>query len=63
MYVAFSALGLAVSLAVGSKKLSKEHEVTKTGLAEEEKKRLENKELKQAHKREKNGVVAPKEDV
>jgi len=63
MYVAFSALGLAVSLGVGSKKLSKEHEVTKTGLAEEEKKRLENKELKQAAKREKNGVVAPKEDV
>jgi hypothetical protein len=43
--------------------LSKEHEVTKTGLVEEEKKRRENKEIKQARKREKNGEVMPKEEV
>ena len=39
MYVAFSGLGLLVSLAIRSKKLSKQHEVVRTGLAEEERKR------------------------
>jgi Major Facilitator Superfamily len=63
MYVAFSGLGFLVSLGIKSKKLSKEHEVTKTGLVEEEKKRRENKEIKKAMKREKNGEVVPKEEV
>ena len=40
-YVAFSALGLFFCLFIAANVLSKEHEVTKTGLAEEEKKRLE----------------------
>ncbi|KAN0093483.1 MFS general substrate transporter [Hyaloscypha variabilis] len=55
MYVAFSGLGLLVSLGVGSRKLSKEHEVTRTGLVEEERKRREDKESKMAAKRERNG--------
>jgi len=58
MYVAFSGLGLLVSLGVGSKKLSKEHEVTRTGLVEEERKRKENKEAKRVSKLE-----AGKEEV
>ncbi|KAE9369002.1 MFS general substrate transporter [Stipitochalara longipes BDJ] len=63
MYVAFAGLGLLVSLCVGSRKLSKEHEVTRTGLVEEEKKRRENKEAKRVSKMEKNGEVVPKEEV
>ena len=39
--VAFAALGLGISLFIGNKKLSKEHQVTRTGLVEEEKRRRE----------------------
>ena len=41
MYVAFAALGVFISLFIGNQKLSKEHQVTKTGLAEEEARRKE----------------------
>jgi hypothetical protein len=60
MYVAFAGLGLLISFFIGNQKLSKEHQVTKTGLAEEEKNRKENKEAK---KRAANGEAAPKEEV
>jgi len=42
-YVCIAALGLAVSLAIGRQTLSKNHEVQKTGLAEQEKARMERK--------------------
>jgi EmrB/QacA subfamily drug resistance transporter len=45
-YVAFGALGVFISLFIGSNILSKEHQVTKTGLAEEEIKRQELQEKK-----------------
>ncbi len=38
-----AALGLALSLAIGKQTLSKSHEVQKTGLAEQEKARMERK--------------------
>ncbi|PBP18798.1 major facilitator superfamily transporter [Diplocarpon rosae] len=44
IYVAFAALGLVFCAFVGSYVLSKEHQTTKTGLAEEEKHRREIKE-------------------
>ena len=50
MYVAFAALGVVVSLFIGNQKLSKEHQVTKTGLVEEEAKRKELQEKKKASK-------------
>ncbi|TGO59379.1 hypothetical protein BCON_0045g00420 [Botryotinia convoluta] len=48
IYVAFAALGLAISFAIGQHVLSKEHETTKVGLAEQEKLRLEAKQAKKA---------------
>ncbi len=48
MYVAFAGLGLLFSLFIGNKKLSKEHQITKTGLVEQEKARKENIEAKKA---------------
>lgn len=48
MYVAFGALGLLASLFIKTSVLSKEHELTKTGLAEEEAKRLEEAERRKA---------------
>jgi hypothetical protein len=50
MYVAFAALGVFVSLFIGNQKLSKEHQVTKTGLVEEEAKRRELQERKKQSK-------------
>jgi hypothetical protein len=50
MYVAFAALGVVVSLFIGNQKLSKEHQVTKTGLVEEEAKRKELQERKRQSK-------------
>lgn len=50
MYVAFAALGLFISLFIASKVLSKEHQVTKTGIAEEELKRKELQQKKRASK-------------
>lgn len=50
MYVAFAALGLFISLFIAAKVLSKEHQVTKTGIAEEELKRKELQEKKQMSK-------------
>jgi hypothetical protein len=49
-YVAFAALGVFASLFIGSHKLSKEHQVTKTGLAEEEARRKEFQEQKRQSK-------------
>ena len=45
-YVAISAVGLVISLAIGRQTLSKQHEVTKTGLAEQERDRKERQEQK-----------------
>ena len=50
MYVAFAALGVFISLFVGNQKLSKEHQITKTGLVEEEAKRKEMQEKKRQNK-------------
>ena len=50
MYTAFAALGVFISLFVGNQKLSKEHQVTKTGLVEEEAKRKELQEKKRQSK-------------
>jgi hypothetical protein len=50
MYVAFAGLGVVISLFIGNQKLSKEHQVTKTGLAEEEAKRKELQEKKKQSK-------------
>ncbi|KAG0652184.1 efflux pump dotC [Hyphodiscus hymeniophilus] len=50
MYVAFAGLGVFISLFIGNQKLSKEHTVTKTGLAEEEAKRKEMQEKKRQSK-------------
>jgi hypothetical protein len=62
MYVAFAVLGLVASTFIGTHELSREHQVTKTGLVEEEAKRLEAKEKKRlAREGRKNGV--PKEEV
>jgi len=48
MYVAFGALGILASLFIKTSVLSKEHELTKTGLAEEEAKRVEEAERRKA---------------
>lgn len=50
MYIAFAALGLATSFFIAQNKLSKEHQITKTGIAEEEKARKEAKEKKMLSK-------------
>jgi hypothetical protein len=50
MYVAFAALGLCISIFIAANVLSKEHQVTKTGIAEEEKKRKELQEKKRMSK-------------
>ena len=50
MYVAFAGLGVFISLFIGNQKLSKEHQVTKTGLVEEEAKRREFQERKRQSK-------------
>lgn len=50
MYVAFAAFGILVSFFIGANILSKDHQVTKTGIAEEE---LKRKELQQEKKRSK----------
>ncbi|TVY44729.1 MFS-type transporter [Lachnellula subtilissima] len=77
MFVAFAGFGLLVSLLITKRTLSKEHQVVKTGLAEEEAKRKEakvNRGLsrdakrgeKEAMKREgrkESGEVLPQEDV
>lgn len=54
-YVAISACGLVAAAFIGKKKLLKTHEVQKTGLAEEEKKRLARK-AEDAAKRESKRV-------
>lgn len=77
VYVAFSAAGLCVGLLVKQKNLSKEHQVVKTGLAEEEAKRnaaLQEKRLSRGEKRgvteamkregrKESGEIVPQEDV
>jgi hypothetical protein len=56
--MAFAAAGLLVSLFIAEKVLSEKHIVTKTGLGEEEKKRVEEKERR---KNLRNGVVGKEE--
>jgi len=77
LFVAFAGFGLLVSLLISKKTLSKEHQVVKTGLAEEEVKRKEaqqkkrmskdeKREAKEAQKREgrkESGEIPPKEEV
>lgn len=65
MYVCFAALGLLVSAFIGKQVLSKQHQVTKTGLVEEEAKRKALKDAKAARKldEESAGVVAPSKEV
>jgi hypothetical protein len=50
MYAAFAALGVFIGLFIGNQKLSEEHQVTKTGLVEEESKRKELQEKKMQSK-------------
>ncbi|KAF8853988.1 MFS general substrate transporter [Acephala macrosclerotiorum] len=50
MYVAFAGLGLFVSFFIGNQKLTKEHQVIKTGLAEEERNRKAAAEQKRVSK-------------
>jgi len=50
MYVCFAAAGIFVSIFIGVRKLDRQHEVTKTGLAAEELKRKENLEQKKQSK-------------
>ncbi|PQE22600.1 major facilitator superfamily transporter protein [Rutstroemia sp. NJR-2017a BVV2] len=56
MYVAFAALGLLISFAIGQQVLSKEHEVTKVGLEEQERLRKEKKRMSRGQDVE-SGVV------
>lgn len=60
MYTAFAGMGLIISLFIGHRTLSKDHKVTKTGLAEEEIKRKELQEKKKLYKSEKG---SPKAEV
>ena len=67
-YLAFSAVGLAVSLLITKQTLSKSHEVQKTGLAQEEKYRLEDKEKRRSQRMSKDlggrtAVATPGEKV
>ena len=50
VFVAFAGLGLFISFFIGQNHLTKEHQVTKTGLKEEEERRKEAKERKKASK-------------
>ncbi len=59
MYVAFAALGLVISVFIAQNKLRKDHQVTKTGIAEQERARKEmkeNKRLSKENRREQEGV-------
>jgi hypothetical protein len=55
MYVAFAALGMLVSLLIAQNVLSKEHGVVRTGLAEQERARKEEKEMKRLSREGKGG--------
>ncbi|KAF7852940.1 hypothetical protein EAF04_010817 [Stromatinia cepivora] len=57
IYVAFAALGLAISFAIGQHVLSKEHEITKVGLGEQERLRLEAKQAKKTKDVEAGGQI------
>ncbi|KAA8574729.1 hypothetical protein MFRU_049g00190 [Monilinia fructicola] len=57
IYVAFAALGLAISFAIGQHVLSKEHEVTKVGLEEQERLRREAKNARKTGDLEAGGPV------
>jgi hypothetical protein len=49
-YTAFAVLGLAISIFIKGKELSREKETAKTGLEEQERVRLEEKEAKRLRK-------------
>lgn len=57
-YTAFAALLIVVSLFITKVELSKQHEVTKTGVAEQERIRLEQQELKRQRKSHSKNVSA-----
>ena len=63
MYVAFAALGLAISLFIKQNKLGTEHQVVKTGIAEEEKARKEKKENQRLSREQRREKVGNKEEV
>jgi len=77
VYVVFAALGVFISLFIGKNVLSKQHQITKTGLGAEEAKRKELQETKRhsrelledekravkAEKQRESGVIPPKEEV
>ena len=54
-YIAIAALGICVSLAITKNQLSKEHEVQKHGLEEQERQREENKRLSHLEAERKSG--------
>ena len=54
-YIAIAALGICVSLAITKNQLSKEHEVQKQGLEEQERQREENKRLSHLEAERKSG--------
>ena len=58
-YVALSAVGFALGFLIGNQKLSKIHQVQKTGLVEEQKYRAERKRLSQQRKSGDMGRPAP----
>ena len=68
-YACFSAVGLAVSLAIGKNKLAKTHQVQKLGLEQQEKDRREEKEEKEEKRRSTRksldaaGAMGSKEEV
>lgn len=60
VFIAFCALGLGVAFLISQRVLETEHQLTKTGLKEEESKRLEAKENRKASKLLDENAVAPK---
>ena len=62
-YVCISACGIVAAAGIGKKKLSKEHQVHKTGLEEEERNRRERKAEKEAKRESKRQLGGSGEDV
>ncbi len=61
-YVCIAAVGMLASLAIGKEKLSRSHEMQKTGLAEQEETRRERKS-DEAKARRENGAAGSLEKV
>lgn len=56
MFVVFSGVGMAISLAISRNVLSKDHEETKTGLEEEKARRKEREEERRKKRESKGGL-------